>query len=153
MNPDAASAPSLLPWLLAAFVFTLAAVVWLALLVGRLGRRLDGQFAEQHLQFVKELQTVSTVGSDRVIDLVAGEVDNLRDRLDAEQAASRQALQQLHLALVAQLGSHKEEMTLRLADLLGGVVRIAASRDVNLVPLIDRHVRSRSRGRRRRERR
>ncbi len=117
MNPDAASAPSLLPWLLAAFVFTLAAVVWLALLVGRLGRRLDGQFAEQHLQFVKELQTVSTVGSDRVIDLVAGEVDNLRDRLDAEQAASRQALQQLHLALVAQLGSHKEEMTLRLADL------------------------------------
>ena len=117
MNPDAASAPSLLPWLLAAFVFTLAAVVWLALLVGRLGRRLDGQFAEQHLQFVKELQAVSTVGSDRVIDLVAGEVDNLRDRLDAEQAASRQALQQLHLALVAQLGSHKEEMTLRLADL------------------------------------
>lgn len=117
MNPDAASAPSLLPWLLAAFVFTLAAVVWLALLVGRLGRGFDGQFAEQHLQFVKELQTVSTVGSDRVIDLVAGEVDNLRDRLDAEQAASRQALQQLHLALVAQLGSHKEEMTLRLADL------------------------------------
>lgn len=118
MNPDASSVVSaFLPWFVAALVLVFAALVWLVLHMGRLGQRVDSRFAEQHLQFVRELQASSTAGSDRVIDLVAGEVDNLRDRLDAEQAASRHALQQLHLALLGQLGSQKEEMTLRLADL------------------------------------
>ena len=118
MNPDASSVFSaILPWLVAALVLVFAALAWLVLQMGRLGQRVDSRFAEQHLQFVRELQASSTAGSDRVIDLVAGEVDNLRDRLDAEQATSRHALQQLHLALLGQLGSQKEEMTLRLADL------------------------------------
>ena len=115
MNPESAS--SLLPWLLAALAGTLAAVVWLALQLGRLGRRVDEQFAQLQLGLLRDIQSATTAASDRVIDLVAGEVDNLRDRLDAEQAASRQALQQLHLALVGQLGANKEETTLRLADL------------------------------------
>ncbi|MBL8434892.1 MAG: DNA recombination protein RmuC [Zoogloea sp.] len=115
MNPESAS--SLLPWLLAALAVTLAAVVWLALQLGRLGRRVDEQFAQLQLGLLRDIQTATTAGSDRVIDLVAGEVDNLRDRLDAEQAASRQAMQQLHLALVGQLGTQREETMLRLAEL------------------------------------
>ena len=115
MNPD--SVPSLLPWLIAALAATLVVAVWLALQLGRLGRRLDGQLAQQQLALLREVQTVTTAGSDRVIDLMAGEVDNLRDRLDAEQAATRQALQQLHLAFVGQLGTQREETMLRLAEL------------------------------------
>jgi len=115
MNPESSS--SLLPWLLAALAVTLAAVVWLALQLGRLGRRVDEQFAQLQLGLLRDIQTATTAGSDRVIDLVAGEVDNLRDRLDAEQAASRQAMQQLHLALVGQLGTQREETMLRLAEL------------------------------------
>lgn len=115
MNPESAS--SLLPWLLAALAVTLAAVVWLALQLGRMGRRVDEQFAQLQLGLLRDIQTATTAGSDRVIDLVAGEVDNLRDRLDAKQAASRQAMQQLHLALVGQLGSQREETMLRLAEL------------------------------------
>lgn len=115
MNPESAS--SLLPWLLAALAVTLAAVVWLALQLGRMGRRVDEQFAQLQLGLLRDIQTATTAGSDRVIDLVAGEVDNLRDRLDAEQAASRQAMQQLHLALVGQLGTQREETMLRLAEL------------------------------------
>lgn len=115
MNPESAS--SLLPWLLAALAVTLAAVVWLALQLGRLGRRVDEQFARLQLGLLRDIQTATTAASDRVIDLVAGEVDNLRDRLDAEQAASRQAMQQLHLALVGQLGTQREETMLRLAEL------------------------------------
>ncbi len=85
MNPDASSVVSaFLPWFVAALVLVFAALVWLVLHMGRLGQRVDSRFAEQHLQFVRELQASSTAGSDRVIDLVAGEVDNLRDRLDAE---------------------------------------------------------------------
>ena len=115
MNPESAS--SLLPWLIAALAVTLVAVGWLVLQLGRLGQRMDAQFAQQQLGLLRDIQSATTAASDRVIDLVAGEVDNLRDRLDAEQAASRQALQQLHLALVGQLGANKEETTLRLADL------------------------------------
>lgn len=115
MNPESAS--SLLPWLIAALAVTLVAVGWLVLQLGRLGQRMDAQFAQQQLGLLRDIQSATTAASDRVIDLVAGEVDNLRDRLDAEQAATRQALQQLHLALVGQLGANKEETTLRLADL------------------------------------
>ena len=83
MTPAAAS--SLLPWLLAALAGTLAAVVWLALQLGRLGRRVDEQFAQLQLGLLRDIQTATTAASDRVIDLVAGEVDNLRDRLDAKK--------------------------------------------------------------------
>lgn len=113
MNTDALMSLVLLGVLVALLLAFLGVIVR----SGRLERRMDARFAEQQIQFVKELQAASMAGADRVIDMLAGEVDNLRDRLDAEQAASRQALQQLHLALVAQLGSQKEDTTLRLADL------------------------------------
>ncbi len=82
MNTDAA----FLLIFLVAFAVLVLAVLWLLVQIGRLGRRVDQGFAEQQLQLVKELQATSVAGSDRVIDLVAAEVDNLRDRLDAEQA-------------------------------------------------------------------
>ena len=63
MNPD--SVPSLLPWLIAALAATLVVAVWLALQLGRLGRRLDGQLAQQQLALLREVQTVTTAGSDR----------------------------------------------------------------------------------------
>ena len=43
MNPESAS--SLLPWLIAALAVTLVAVGWLVLQLGRLGQRMDAQFA------------------------------------------------------------------------------------------------------------
>ena len=68
---------------LVAFAVLVVAVLWLLVQIGRLGRRVEQGLADQHLQLVKELQATSLAGSDRVIDLVAAEVDNLRDRLDA----------------------------------------------------------------------
>jgi len=112
MSPE-----SVFPFVLIVLVGILAGAFWLALQVTRLGRGIDERFARQQLELVKEIQAATQASSDRVIDLVAGEVDRLRDRLDAEQAASRHALQQLHLALVGQMGSQKEETMLRLAEL------------------------------------
>jgi hypothetical protein len=114
MNPESAS--SLLPWLIAALAVTLAAVAgwcfnWAASGAhGRAVRPAAAGLAAGHPDRHHRRQRPRHRP-------VAGEVDNLRDRLDAEQAASRQALQQLHLALVGQLGANKEETTLRLADL------------------------------------
>ena len=134
MTPE--SAPALLPLLFVLLLAVLSVVAWLALRITRLNRaqdeiagqliahldaRLEGLFSHQQLQFVRELQASSTAGGDRVIDMLAGEVDRLRDRLDAEQAASRHALQQLHLALLGQLGTQKEEMALRLSELASAV--------------------------------
>ena len=118
MTPD--PAPLFAPWLLAAGFAALFVLVAAGAVVRRLASlegRLEHALMQQQLQLVKELQASATATSDRVTDLVAGEVDNLRDRLDAEQAASRQALQQLHLALVGQLGTQREETMLRLAEL------------------------------------
>lgn len=134
MNPESAAA--LFPWLFAVLVLCVLLVGWLVLRVGGLARAQDGLadelaarvdtrlasfFGNQQLHFVKELQVATTAGSDRVMEMVGGEVDRLRDRLDAEQASSRHAQQQLQLALVGQLGSQKEETALRLSGLASAI--------------------------------
>ncbi|MBL8453202.1 MAG: hypothetical protein JNK97_10695, partial [Zoogloea sp.] len=133
MNPESAPAvPSLVPWLFAALALVFAGLIFLILklrrlandrdaLADELGARLESLFGHQQLHFVRELQAATTTASDRVMDMVAGETDRLRERLEGGEAASRHALQQLHLAFVGQLGKHQEGTALRLAELAGAI--------------------------------
>lgn len=131
MKPD--SAPVLLlllPWLFV--LLSLGAAAWLFLRLRRLesagnaladdiGGRLESLFGHQQLQFVRELQAASTGSGDRIMDMLAGETDRLRERLETGEAASRHALQQLRADLAGQLGSQQELSALRLGELAGAV--------------------------------
>lgn len=129
MTPETASTlATLFPWLFGVLLLTLAAVVYLILRVRRLdrmgdelyedlGSRLDSLFGHQQLQFVRELQASATTNADRIMDMVAGETDRLRERIEAGEAASRHGLQQFHLALIGQFGKQQEESALRLSEL------------------------------------
>ncbi|MDD3354062.1 DNA recombination protein RmuC [Zoogloea sp.] len=130
MHADTASA--LLPWLLAGLAFTLAGLGALIIrmrklerlnddLAGDIGSRLESLFGQQQLHFVRELQASNTRSGDRLMDLVAGETDRLRERLEAGEAASRHALQQFHLAFIAQFGKHQEQSALRLSELASAI--------------------------------
>ncbi len=133
MSPESPPVLSaLLPWLFAALVLVFAGLIYLILRLHRLergrealavdlGARVESLFGHQQLHFVRELQAASTTASDRVMDMVAGETDRLRERLEGGEAASRHALQQLHLALVGQIGKHQEGTALRLAELAGAI--------------------------------
>jgi hypothetical protein len=93
MNPESAPVLSaLIPWLFAVLALVFAGLVYLILrlrrlehgretLADELGARLESLFGHQQLHFVRELQAASTTASDRVMDMVAGETDRLRERL------------------------------------------------------------------------
>ncbi|NTV10043.1 MAG: DNA recombination protein RmuC [Zoogloea sp.] len=119
-------------WIFAALMLLAAAVAWLVLRVNELSRgqaelpeELAAQLAEQlgarHREMLNDLHAGLAQQGDRVIARSNEQAELLRDKVSAELAATRGAVQSLHLAMQSMLAAQKEETALRLAGLASDV--------------------------------
>lgn len=120
--------PALDGALLVGLLLLLAALLWLVLKVLRLQSRLEqlpGQLAEaqaallgeQHRAMLQDLHAGLDRQGDRITAQGVEQGERLRAVVERDLAATREALQSLHLAIQGQLAGQREETALRLAGL------------------------------------
>jgi DNA recombination protein RmuC len=120
------------PWIFAGLVVLVLALLWLLLRVHRLecelealpaelGASLAGLLGEQHRAMLGDLHAGLERQGDRLATHGEGQGERLRGAVERDQAATREALQALHLALQGQLAGQREDQALRLTALATAV--------------------------------
>jgi DNA recombination protein RmuC len=81
----------------------------------------ESQLAEQHRAMLGDLFSALQQQGDRVIVRGGESAERLRQLVTVELDGTRDALQQLHLALQAALAGQREDVVMRLAELSSGL--------------------------------
>lgn len=115
-------------WMFAGLIVLVVAVLWLLLrfqrlqadlesLPSRLAEAQAGLLGEQHRAMLQDLHAGLDRQGDRITAHGLEQGERLRAGVERDLAATREALQGLHLAIQGQLASHREESALRLTSL------------------------------------